>query len=741
MTKQWTRRSALALIGSGAGLLAWGSGGTTDISANRGVDVDTTGDGPGSSALLGINTLDGQRAFEAETRSLVELTNNTGDKLDEIDVRVNSQPYNFSVSIDTTPSELDDGTSGQVKATVTGAGSNRKEQTGTVGLGITAKQFDGSGNLVSKITADRDVTLSVVNCINFEKDTTDTPDGFVPDVGKPFGLRNDDDDVIFDSQSTLEYGWNRDQTAGTRKRNFVPDTEEDTLNHFIRNDRIPTEYDKSKDGYWEIDLPQGEYDVTMRCHDPQYRDQEYSFDVDGGATVVQLRDPEFGCPWWFPNCGRDTRDTHAQTYEFTVQVVSGERLSIVPPAGTYNPKISWIRFEANTGSGGSATPSISQFSIANPSGQNIEVSFDSDEILSTIEVALSGAETQTLTESEFTRNGNTYTATYSGNTDGDYTATLATAEDADGNDGASGQSDTVTVNTGPLSGDDTIVYEGLDAIEGDDGNTTKISASNVQALGPPGTDLTGDGFGNQPYLKDDDLRVVDDNGNTQTLVDSDNVADEKEPRTEETLMATGTWNGSDMSVFYANEDESKIYRVDAGGSPTAVANPADGTNAVMGIGDIDGDGQEELLFVDGSQQVRYVDDDNNTIKKLDNANAGSDDGIGAGQLPEFNGKEWALIADGSGYIVLVTDDGGNQTKTIKPDELAGNNKTAAKAPLTAADVDGDGALEIVYVEASGKKVRYVDDPFGSPSKKYLNDANGKKIKSNDELGVVSPDGS
>ena len=79
MSKKWTRRSALGLIGSGAGLLTWGTGGFTDVTVDRQVNIDTTADDSSSDdPLLGITTHDDQLVFETETRPLVTLTNNTG---------------------------------------------------------------------------------------------------------------------------------------------------------------------------------------------------------------------------------------------------------------------------------------------------------------------------------------------------------------------------------------------------------------------------------------------------------------------------------------------------------------------------------------------------------------------------------------------------------------------------------------------------------------------------------------
>jgi hypothetical protein len=96
-------------------------------------------------------------------------------------------------------------------------------------------------------------------------------------------------------------------------------------------------------------------------------------------------------------------------------------------------------------------PSITAFSISNPSGQDLRTSFDSDERLSTIQVTVSGAETTVLTTDDFSETSSggaySYEATYQASSDGDYTATLDEAADASDNDGASGQSVSLSVST------------------------------------------------------------------------------------------------------------------------------------------------------------------------------------------------------------------------------------------------------------------------------------------------------
>ena len=105
-----------------------------------------------------------------------------------------------------------------------------------------------------------------------------------------------------------------------------------------------------------------------------------------------------------------------------------------------------------------STPTISSFDATNPADRDVSVSFDANEQLADIAVDLtdsSGTTVTTLTEGNFTESGNGGTWTYQTTTtlaeDGDYDATLVTAADDAGNDGASGQTDTVTINTNSVT--------------------------------------------------------------------------------------------------------------------------------------------------------------------------------------------------------------------------------------------------------------------------------------------------
>jgi hypothetical protein len=97
-------------------------------------------------------------------------------------------------------------------------------------------------------------------------------------------------------------------------------------------------------------------------------------------------------------------------------------------------------------------PSISDFDVT-ADAQDVDVSVTVDEELASLVVTLGGDASGTLSLSEFegTDNGDgtfTYTADVSTGSDGTFSATLTEAADADGNDGAGGQSDSVTVAPG-----------------------------------------------------------------------------------------------------------------------------------------------------------------------------------------------------------------------------------------------------------------------------------------------------
>ncbi|PSP63064.1 hypothetical protein BRC76_03740 [Halobacteriales archaeon QH_8_67_36] len=142
-------------------------------------------------------------------------------------------------------------------------------------------------------------------------------------------------------------------------------------------------------------------------------------------------------------------------------------------------------------SGDTTPPSVSAFSLANPSDRTLRTSFDATEQLETIQVDITGAAETTVSTDAFAETATddgtyTYEATYDANTDGSFTATLAQAVDGAGNDGASDESVTVTVDTSSASNTTVIDdFEATDSLDWtiDQGDSSRLESSSTAAQG------------------------------------------------------------------------------------------------------------------------------------------------------------------------------------------------------------------------------------------------------------------
>jgi len=105
--------------------------------------------------------------------------------------------------------------------------------------------------------------------------------------------------------------------------------------------------------------------------------------------------------------------------------------------------------------GAQEEPIITDYAVTNPTDRNVSVRFDSSQELANITVGVSDSngDVVTLTESDFSETTESstwaYEATYTTASDGTYTATLTEADDVDNDDGASGESDSATLDSTP----------------------------------------------------------------------------------------------------------------------------------------------------------------------------------------------------------------------------------------------------------------------------------------------------
>ncbi|NEU55289.1 OmpL47-type beta-barrel domain-containing protein [Halorussus sp. MSC15.2] len=232
-------------------------------------------------------------------------------------------------------------------------------------------------------------------------------------------------------------------------------------------------------------------------------DADESLSTDAGDTVVEFSDPDGD-----PVTEKTVTALGGRSYEVTYNVEAGVE-------GNYTANLTSVRDTAgNVGASGAADtafvdtgpPAVSNFTATNPTDQTIRVSFGADESLTDISVGVSGPENATLTETDFTAAGGTYTVTYAVSDDGEYEVTLETAADTHDNDGADGQRKNVTVDsTAPTVTDyevtnadgDGAVSDGervsVVLTASDEFSTVENVTANVSELGAGTVELAGSG--------------------------------------------------------------------------------------------------------------------------------------------------------------------------------------------------------------------------------------------------------
>jgi len=138
----------------------------------------------------------------------------------------------------------------------------------------------------------------------------------------------------------------------------------------------------------------------------------------------------------------------------------------------------------------------------------------------------------------------------------------------------------------------------------------------ASALGDT-ADIVGDSAVDIPYLtKQGKNRVyattVGESSDTQ--IPKQNSAKPKIDPNKPTRIAVGEWQPADLSgkLILAESNQGNIAGIDADGNAEVIARPGNGCSAVMGVADVDDDGSDEIIFFDGSQEIRYLNQDGST---------------------------------------------------------------------------------------------------------------------------------
>jgi hypothetical protein len=149
----------------------------------------------------------------------------------------------------------------------------------------------------------------VVVKVNFQREGFDVPEGYLPDYGYMFGDRG----------NGYNYGWSNDMTS----TDYAHDR-----NNSHSEQRYDTNIDmQNREGTinstWEIELPNGFYDIFLVCGDAYYDDHVSTVSVEGKI----LEDPD----------GRSNFDE----YNLTVLVKDG-RLTLKPGPGAVKCSLTFL---------------------------------------------------------------------------------------------------------------------------------------------------------------------------------------------------------------------------------------------------------------------------------------------------------------------------------------------------------------------------------------------------------------
>jgi hypothetical protein len=261
-----------------------------------------------------------------------------------------------------------------------------------------------------------------------------------------------------------------------------------------------------------------------------------------------------------------------------------------------------------------------------------------------------------------------------------------------------------------------------------DSTTASYAVNGVDVVGPVEPGFDGSDY-HIPIVDGDStlVRVAADGTQTSFGLDATRT-----PRGTKSMLATAAWNGHPLSVYYPGDSASRIYRVEPGASATQVAQLSNGVKAVLGAGDVDGDGVAEFVFVDGSGTVRYiVPDTDSTTRgvKSTGVSPGSNNNYGAGSPVDIGGYGVVVPAvNGSGGLGLLDADG-----WIEASLTAGS--TAKKSPVFGCDFDDDGAVEIAFAGYADGHLQYLDDVGETNSLRDVTDSSGDPIAVDPTRGV------
>lgn len=240
------------------------------------------------------------------------------------------------------------------------------------------------------------------------------------------------------------------------------------------------------------------------------------------------------------------------------------------------------------------------------------------------------------------------------------------------------------------------------AIIGNDDTVETFSVGTPSAIGPFRKNVDGDGNKELPFVNaNDNIEIVDRNGNTEIIDDS--------TRANSVHIGSGDWdNDPTVEVVYVRDDS--LYSASSSESASPIQRPngnAFSASSVAGIGDIDGDGSEEIVYVAPNNNLKYIDQNSGGQNKPEDLGVSVPDSNAVGRLADFDDDGTLEVPYYNGASGIEFADQNEQRATLTPET------GATAAPIGAFDYVGDSTPEIIYVGNNNNYIRYVNPDNGN----------------------------
>ena len=211
------------------------------------------------------------------------------------------------------------------------------------------------------------------------------------------------------------------------------------------------------------------------------------------------------------------------------------------------------------------------------------------------------------------------------------------------------------------------------------------------------------GTGNVDNDKRNEIVFIDGTGNLKALDRSGEVVTLASGlSTSKTPVAVSNWNSEESYVFYPDPgDSNRIKKVREGESPQLVQGGIS-SEGVMGAGDLNADGDKDLVFLGSSSTVKFI--EGGSVKSTGFSSFGENNALGLGEPVDADrdGISRIPFVDSSNNLGLLSRNG--ETEILNP-----NYGASGKAKVTGLDVKEDSAAEIVHIDSSNRvSLQYLD---------------------------------